>query len=72
MKKLLVTTAFAALFAAPLLAQTAPGDATPHDSDTRRKRYGRHSPRQRRTWQRKEFGGLADLTIRSDAFPTSA
>ena len=32
MKKLLLTTAFAALFAAPLLPQTVPGDATPHDS----------------------------------------
>jgi hypothetical protein len=32
MKKLLLTTAFAALFAAPLLAQTNPGNPTPHDS----------------------------------------
>jgi hypothetical protein len=34
MKKLLLTTAFAALFAAPLLAQTTPGDGTP-DNATR-------------------------------------
>jgi hypothetical protein len=34
MKKALLTAAFAALFAAPLLAQTAPGDAA-HDNAER-------------------------------------
>jgi hypothetical protein len=33
MKKLLLTTAFAVLFAAPLLAQTVPGDAVPNNAE---------------------------------------
>jgi len=33
MKKLLLTTAVAVLFAAPLMAQTAPGDAMPDNAE---------------------------------------